>query len=184
MNSASSALVGGLGRSASRAQAPKLPGPHDLPERFGRHQSLDRSLAPELYPSPPPPAVNPLHLTAWFASPSFSKPNKEELNRLLPDLIAWLRKQSFEPILDLESGTYTTSAEAVDRGELPACKPDLVIVLGGDGTLLAAARVFASTGTPILSGVNLGYLGFSHRGAPRRPLLHSRKLVQGLPRCG
>ncbi len=87
------------------------------------------------------------------------KPNKEELNRLLPDLIAWLRKHSYEPLLDLEGGTYTTSAEAVDRGEMPACKPELVIVLGGDGTLLAAARVFASTGTPILS-VNLGYLGF------------------------
>jgi NAD+ kinase len=87
------------------------------------------------------------------------KPNKEELNRLLPDLIDWLRKHCFEPLLDLEGGTYTTSAEAVDRGEMPAAKPELVIVLGGDGTLLAAARVFASTGTPILS-VNLGYLGF------------------------
>jgi NAD+ kinase len=42
---------------------------------------------------------------------------------------------------------------------MPAWKPELVIVLGGDGTLLAAARVFASTSTPILS-VNLGYLGF------------------------
>jgi len=87
------------------------------------------------------------------------KPNKEGLGRLLPELIAWLRKNNFDPVLDLEGGAYTTDAPAVDRPQLPASKPELVIVLGGDGTLLAAARVFASTGTPILS-VNLGYLGF------------------------
>jgi NAD+ kinase len=47
----------------------------------------------------------------------------------------------------------------VERHLLPAEKPELVIVLGGDGTVLATARVFAKTGTPILS-VNLGSLGF------------------------
>jgi NAD+ kinase len=88
-----------------------------------------------------------------------SKPNKGELFRLLPDLVAWLRKHGYEPVLDLEGKTYTDAAESMDRAELPRTTPELVIVLGGDGTLLAAARVFASTGTPILS-VNLGYLGF------------------------
>jgi NAD+ kinase len=87
------------------------------------------------------------------------KPQKEELARILPDLIAWLRQRGYDPVLDLEAGRYTTAAHAVDRAELPSLAPRLVIVLGGDGTLLAVARTFASTGTPILS-VNLGHLGF------------------------
>ena len=87
------------------------------------------------------------------------KPQKEELTRLLPELIGWLRQHGFEPLLDLEGGQYTTAAPAVDRAQMPDWKPQLVIVLGGDGTLLSVARIFASTGTPILS-VNLGSLGF------------------------
>jgi NAD+ kinase len=88
-----------------------------------------------------------------------SKPQKEELARLLPELIVWLRDHGYEPLLDLESGQYTSAAPAVDRAELPSWTPGLVIVLGGDGTLLSVARIFASSGTPILS-VNLGFLGF------------------------
>lgn len=88
-----------------------------------------------------------------------SKPQKEELTTLLPELVVWMKDRGLDPILDPVSGQYTQSARVVERHLLPAEKPDLVIVLGGDGTVLAAARVFAKTGTPILS-VNLGSLGF------------------------
>jgi len=88
-----------------------------------------------------------------------SKPRKPELAHLLPELIEWLRKNKFDPLLDHEGACYTQAAPAVDRSELPTHQPQLVIVLGGDGTLLSVARIFAATGTPILS-VNLGSLGF------------------------
>src|SRR5260370_23988315 len=87
------------------------------------------------------------------------KPQKEELTRLLPELISWLRNRGYEPLLDQEGGSYSVDASVVDRAELPRLSPDLVIVLGGDGTLLAVGRIFAASGTPILS-VNLGTLGF------------------------
>jgi NAD+ kinase len=87
------------------------------------------------------------------------KRDKEELVRLLPELIHWLRQHGYEPLLDLEGGHYTSDAPAVCRTEMPAHDPGLVIVLGGDGTLLSVGRIFAATGTPILS-VNLGFLGF------------------------
>jgi len=87
------------------------------------------------------------------------KPQKEELARILPELIAWLGQHGYEPLLDHEGGAFCQTAPIVDRVDMPARKPGLVIVLGGDGTLLSVARIFATTGTPILS-VNLGFLGF------------------------
>jgi NAD+ kinase len=88
-----------------------------------------------------------------------SKPQKPELATVLPELAIWLKRRGFEPILDPISASYMGSGETVPRHLMHLHAPELVIVLGGDGTLLAAARAFARTQTPILS-VNLGSLGF------------------------
>jgi NAD+ kinase len=88
-----------------------------------------------------------------------SKPQKPDLAPILNELILWLRGRGFDPILDPVSGTYIQNATIVPRHEMASHHPELAIVLGGDGTLLAAARVFAKSKVPILS-VNLGSLGF------------------------
>jgi len=88
-----------------------------------------------------------------------SKPQKPELSGVLTELIAWLRDHDYRCVLDPDSAAYVNASDPVERVDLPSHKPNLVIVLGGDGTLLAAARAFARSVTPILS-VNLGSLGF------------------------
>lgn len=88
-----------------------------------------------------------------------SKPNKEELSTILPDLVEWLKRHDYDPVLDDESGVYCQAAPVVKREELPGLEPSLVIVLGGDGTLLSAARALSGRDIPLFA-VNLGNLGF------------------------
>jgi NAD+ kinase len=88
-----------------------------------------------------------------------SKPQKPEVAGILRDLIAWLEVRHYHYLLDPDSAAYIGAPNPIERVDLPKHKPNLVIVLGGDGTLLAAARAFARTTVPILS-VNLGALGF------------------------
>ncbi len=89
-----------------------------------------------------------------------SKPQKPELEQILTDLLAWLSGHGFTFLLDPNSARYLDREdEAVERPEMPEQNPDIVITLGGDGTLLSAARAFAQSEVPLL-GVNLGSLGF------------------------
>jgi NAD+ kinase len=89
-----------------------------------------------------------------------SKPQKPEMEQILPELTTWLASHGYTYILDPEAAAYMHApAQAIDRRAMPTHKPEVVIALGGDGTLLSAARAFACTDTPIL-GVNLGSLGF------------------------
>jgi NAD+ kinase len=91
-----------------------------------------------------------------------SKPQKHELETVLPELRAWLTERGWSCVLDRASAAYLrdgADVDSIEREQMASRKPDLVVVLGGDGTLLATARAFAHTSTPLLS-VNLGALGF------------------------
>ncbi len=87
-----------------------------------------------------------------------SKPRSESAAAILPRLLEWLKNRSLGVVLDEQSALYLGAAGRATREEV-AAKSDLVIVLGGDGTLLSAARASIGRNLPLLA-VNLGGLGF------------------------
>ena len=86
-----------------------------------------------------------------------SKPNSPAAATLVPNLLEWLRSRGIESRIDESTATYA-GEPGMPRQDVPeGC--DLVIVLGGDGTLLSAARAIARREIPLFP-VNLGGLGF------------------------
>src|SRR6516165_5154254 len=88
-----------------------------------------------------------------------SKPGKAELATIVPKLLHWLRQHGYHIFVDRETEPHAPGVEAVAREEIASRPLRFVVVLGGDGTLLSAARSVARAGVPVL-GVNLGSLGF------------------------
>jgi NAD+ kinase len=82
----------------------------------------------------------------------------EDVHHTLGNLIEWLSARQIQPILDVEIGKQLGHPHCLPKAELPAAT-EMLVVLGGDGTLLSVARLMKGRDVPIL-GVNLGGLGF------------------------
>lgn len=87
-----------------------------------------------------------------------SKPNSRAAAEILPKLIEWLDKNSIATRIDDQSAAYAAGLKGMPRCAVPQ-DSDIVIVLGGDGTLLSAARAIGRREVPLFP-VNVGGLGF------------------------
>ena len=88
----------------------------------------------------------------------FSKPSVSAAEAIVPQLLEWLDKKGIAVRCDEETAQYAGRSDGLPRHQVPeGC--DLIIVLGGDGTLLSAARAIGAREIPLFP-VNLGGLGF------------------------
>ena len=88
----------------------------------------------------------------------FAKVHDPRCLGIASDLINWLEEHGCTPMPEVELSRQLCYARALTEEEI-LDQAELIVVLGGDGTLISVARLFSGKEVPIL-GVNLGSLGF------------------------
>jgi len=88
-----------------------------------------------------------------------SRPRREQLSVVVPPLLKWLQERGIKAVLDEETAAALPAGSKGESRPVVADASELLLVLGGDGTMLAAARLAAPRRIPILP-INMGSLGF------------------------
>src|SRR5260221_3312203 len=89
----------------------------------------------------------------------FSRPRRADISDVVRPLLDWLAKRGICGLYDTETAESLRDEVGGAASDVLARECDLILVLGGDGTLIAAAREAAPLGIPVLP-INLGSLGF------------------------
>ena len=88
----------------------------------------------------------------------YAKKDHPDAEQLALDICSRLQRENIEVLLEDSLAEQIGQINGFDEDEIPALA-DLIIVLGGDGTLISVARRVGHRDIPIL-GINLGRLGF------------------------
>jgi NAD+ kinase len=87
-----------------------------------------------------------------------AKRDRAEAVDLARELVTWLARRGLSALVETDCASQVAAGTAASKADIIA-RADLIVVLGGDGTLLSVARLMQQRAVPIL-GVNLGGLGF------------------------
>lgn len=113
-----------------------------------------------------------------------TRPDTPQIQETVHTLLGFLHQTGFTIYLD-EASVHANSVPSGDISLCAVCDKadlgkycDLVIVLGGDGTFLSAAREVAARGIPMI-GINQGHLGFLTQ-IPREKMIEElRPVLEG-----